>query len=81
MPISDNKKIEILSNLVIRAGIYFDLFYVHESKKYREEYLNEMNKFPEYFRFSSHSYLFSMITYIAQIFDPHGNVGLNQHPR
>ena len=44
MPISDNKKIEILSNLVIRAGIYFDLFYVHESKKYREEYLNEMMK-------------------------------------
>lgn len=62
-------KCNILTQHIIRARIFFDLWLYFEEIKSRKKIIRTMNKYPSYFIYSIHSYFVSYTIYISGVFD------------
>lgn len=63
------QKLDILVQLVLRARIFFDLWWIYESSQTRPKYLPAMNRYPEFFRFDSHAQEVAYTIYLCHIFE------------
>ncbi|MCP3957381.1 MAG: hypothetical protein GY719_05975 [bacterium] len=71
MPLDE--KLRIIGQLVTRARIYFDIWWLYEGADTRPKYLEAMNKFPEFFRFDSHAHFVALVMYLSQLTESRHN--------
>lgn len=64
-----DQKLEVISQVVARARIYFDIWWVYEGAATKQAYLGTMNEYSEFFRFDSHAHFVSMVLYLGQLFE------------
>jgi hypothetical protein len=70
MPFSE--RVAIAVQLAIQARIFFDLWWLYEGPT-REGNLENLNVYPEFFRFDSHAHFVSYIVHIAALFESRSN--------
>lgn len=76
-PIELDRQLEIVTQQVIRASIYFDLWWFYQSADTRPRIVNTLNDFGDFFRFDEHAQFVSMIIHCGAIWDnTNGAVGL-----
>ena len=63
------EKLELLTQLVLRARAHFDFWWIYEGEPTRPTYTPAMNRFSEFFRFDLHAQLVSLTMYLCQIFE------------
>jgi hypothetical protein len=68
-PLSLKTRVDRIGQHVVRARIFFDLWYYFEEETTRSEIIGTMRDYNEFFRFAPHAFLTSYITYIAGAFD------------
>lgn len=63
-----SKRVEIASQLAIRARIFFDLWWHYEGPT-RNGILEKLNVYPEFFRFDTHAHFVSFVVHVAALFE------------
>ena len=72
-----NRQLEIITQQIIRARIYFDLWWFYKSANTRPKIIDIMNEFSDFFRFDEHAQFVSMIIHCGAIWDKgRGSVSL-----
>jgi hypothetical protein len=69
---SIDHRVETASQLVVRTGIFLDLWDFYHGPS-RAAILDTMNKYSEFFRFDEHAHRFSFIVHAAALFEPKPN--------
>jgi hypothetical protein len=64
-----NEQLEVLTQQIIRARIYYDLWWFYAGDKTRPEIVDTLNDFPEFFRFEIHAHFVAMIVHCCTIVD------------
>jgi AbiU2 len=64
-----NERIYRAVQLVLRARIFFDIWFYFEAKKTRSAILDTMQEYSEFFRFMPHAHQVAFIVTIATLFD------------
>jgi hypothetical protein len=54
---------------IVRARLFLDLWYYFEEHKSRQNIIETMREFNEFFRFTPHAYFASFVVYIAGVFE------------
>jgi AbiU2 len=67
LPIDD--RIERAAQLVLRARIYFDVWFYFEGRDTRAGIMETMQEYSEFFRFAPHAHFVAFIVSIAALFD------------
>jgi hypothetical protein len=67
LPINDRVRRAV--QLVLRARIFFDIWFYFEAKETRAGILNTMQEYSEFFRFMPHAHQVAFIVTIAALFD------------
>jgi AbiU2 len=67
LPIDD--RIERAAQLVLRARIFFDIWFYFESRDTRPAILDTMQEYSEFFRFAPYAHLIAFVVSIAAVFD------------
>ena len=72
-----NRQLEIVTQQIIRARIYFDLWWFYKSANTRPKIIDTMDEFSDFFRFDEHAQFVSMIIHCGAVWDrTKGSVGL-----
>jgi hypothetical protein len=58
---------------VIRARLFFDLWYYFESAATGPKIIDTMRDYNEFFRFTPHAYFVAYVIYVAGVFDGHSD--------
>jgi hypothetical protein len=64
-----NERVYRAVQLVLRARIFFDIWFYFEAKETRASILNTMREYNEFFRFMPHAHQVAFIVTIAALFD------------
>jgi hypothetical protein len=64
-----NERVFRAVQLVLRARIFFDIWFYFEAKKTRSPILSTMQQYSEFFRFMPHAHQAAFIVTIATLFD------------
>jgi hypothetical protein len=67
LPIDD--RIERAAQLVLRARIFFDIWFYFEGRDTRASIFKTMEEYSEFFRFAPHAHFVALIVSIAAVFD------------
>jgi hypothetical protein len=67
--LSVEKQLEILTQTIIRARIYYDLWWFLEGKETLPKIVDTLNDYSDFFRFTRHSYFVSMVVHSAIVWD------------
>lgn len=67
LPIED--RIERAAQLVLRARVFFDIWFYFESNDTRPSLLDIMQEFSEFFRFAPHAHFVAFVVTTAALFD------------
>jgi hypothetical protein len=68
-PLTLNERVYRIGQHVVRARIFFDLWYYFEGEETRSKIIDVMEEYNELFKFTPHAYLTSYLIYIAGTFD------------
>lgn len=68
-PLPLNEQLDRVSQHVIRARLFLDLWSYFESADTRPQIIETMRDYNEFFRFTPHAYLLSYVIYMAGVFD------------
>jgi hypothetical protein len=68
-PLTFNERVYRIGQHVIRARLFFDLWYYFEGEETRSKIVDIMEEYNEFFKFTPHAYLTSHLIYIAGVFD------------
>jgi hypothetical protein len=68
-PLPLDQRLDRVSQHVVRARLFLDLWYYFAEDKSRRKIINIMEDYSEFFRFTPHAYLLSYIIYMAGVFD------------
>src|SRR5437868_4343944 len=71
LPLDD--RIRTASELLKRARIFFDVWWLYEGQATRSGILDAMNEFPDYFRFDSHAQFVAHIVHMAMLYEGRGD--------
>jgi hypothetical protein len=72
-PLPINDRVYGAVQLVLRARIFFDIWFYFEAKETRSSILNTMQEYSEFFRFMPHAHQVAFIVTIATLFDKSRN--------
>lgn len=76
------EKVERAAEHVVRARLFFDVWYYLESAGNDPARLNALNQFSAYFRFDLHAHLIAFVVYIHGLFEKNGaSINLNRLTR
>jgi hypothetical protein len=64
-----NQRLNRLGQQIVRAGLYYDLWYYFEEHNSRQKIITTMRDYNEFFRLSPHAYLVSYVIYIDGAFE------------
>lgn len=64
-----DQRLETAANLIQRARIFFDIWFVYEGAETRPAILDTMNEYPEFFRFDIHAHIVAFIVHISALFE------------
>lgn len=64
-----NERVDRAVQLVLRARIFFDIWFYFEANETRATILDTMNEYSEFFRFMPHAHQVAFIVTIAAVFD------------
>ena len=67
--LSLNEQIDVAKNQLVRARISLDIWWHYIGSPTRDEVLESMNEFLEFFRFDEHAHRTAFIIQIATLFD------------
>ena len=77
--LSVEQRLETLTQIIIRARIYYDFWWFLEGQESLPNIIDTLNDFPDFFRFARHSYFVSMIVHSAVVWDKgRGKISLEQ---
>lgn len=68
-PLPIDERIETAGHLVVRARIFYDVWWLYEGAETRPQIIDSMNKFPEFFRYDSHAHFVAFVVHIAGLFE------------
>jgi HEPN superfamily AbiU2-like protein len=68
-PLPINERISRAVQLVLRARIFFDIWFYFEAEETRSAILDTMQEYSEFFRFMPHAHQVAFIVTIAALFD------------
>ena len=68
-PIHIDDRLEIIGNLVVRARIFFEIWWFYEGAETRPQILETMNEYPEFFRYDSHAHFTSYVIHMAALYE------------
>src|SRR5579862_3469806 len=64
-----DRRLHVAAQHVVRARLFFDLWFYFEGRKTRREIIETMREYNEFFRFTPHAYLAAYIGHITAMFD------------
>jgi hypothetical protein len=67
------QQLDILGKVLLRARIFFDIWWIYEGRPNRPKYLKAMNCYPEFFRYDSASHQIAYIMLLCQLFEDKPN--------
>ena len=70
--IEQNRQIEIVTQQIVRARIYYDIWWFYKGRETRPDVVEAMEDFSEFIRFDEHAHFVSMIVHSCCIWD-HGS--------
>jgi hypothetical protein len=68
-PLPLDQRLERIGQHILRARLFFDLWFYFEGPDTRPKIFNIMDEYSEFFRFASHAYFLAYVIYIAGVFD------------
>lgn len=68
-PFPFDERIELITQLIKRARIFYDVWWFYEGAETRPRILGTMNRYSEFFRFDIHAHFVSLVVYIAALFE------------
>jgi hypothetical protein len=68
-PLPLNTQLDRVSQHVVRARLFLDLWFYFEAKDTRPKIIETMREYNEFFRFTPHAYLVAYVIYIVGVFD------------
>jgi hypothetical protein len=68
-PLSLNVRLDRIAQHIVRARLFFDLWFYFEGQGTRPQIIETMREYNEFFRFTPHAYLVTYIIYMAGVFD------------
>ncbi|QIG49213.1 hypothetical protein G5V57_16705 [Nordella sp. HKS 07] len=71
LPLDD--RIRTASELLKRARIFFDVWWLYEGQATRSGILDAMNEYPDYFTFDSHAHFVAHIVHMAMLYEGGGD--------
>ena len=69
VPIAINRQLEIVTQQIVRAKIFFDIWWLCRSDITRPLIIETLNDFSEFFRFDEHAHFVSMVIHCAVVWD------------
>ena len=54
---------------MLRARLFYEIFWFYRGKPTRDQYIETMNDFSEFFRFDEHAHFVSFVVYVRRLFD------------
>ncbi len=77
--LSVEQRLETLTQIIIRARIYYDFWWFLEGEELLPQIIDTLNDFPDFFRFSRHSYFVCLTVNTAVVWDKRkDNISLEQ---
>ena len=64
-----DRRLEIVTQQIIRAKVYFDIWWFYKSPETRPQIIKKMNDFSEFYRFDEHAHFVAMIIHCGVIWD------------
>ncbi len=64
-----NERLERAAQLVLRSGIFLDLWFYFESQDTRPAIIDTMRRFNEFFRFAPHAHFVAYVVHTAALFE------------
>lgn len=68
-----DKRLEVAGQLVVRARIFYDIWWLYEGADTRSNIIDTLNEYSEFFRFDSHAHFVSFIVHLAGLFENRGD--------
>ncbi|MBX3650159.1 MAG: hypothetical protein KF771_02140 [Burkholderiales bacterium] len=68
-PLPIDERLDTAGHLVIRARIFYDVWWLYEGADTRPKIIHTMNHYPEYFRFDSHAHFLALVIHLAALFE------------
>lgn len=70
MALQAERQLEIVTQQIVRAKIFYDIWWFYHGSDTRPLIIDTLNEFSEFFRFDAHAHFVSMIVHCAVIWDP-----------
>jgi AbiU2 len=64
-----DERIQLAAQLVVRARIFYDLWWFYENEDTRSKIIGTLNEYSEFFRFDVHAHFVAYTVYIAALFE------------
>ncbi|MHB8697735.1 MAG: AbiU2 domain-containing protein [Sulfuricaulis sp.] len=64
-----NERLETAGDLVVRARIFYDIWWLYEGADTRPQIIDAMNHYPDFFRFDSHAHFVAFVVHLAGLFE------------
>jgi AbiU2 len=64
-----NERLDRAAQLILRAGIFLDLWFYFESQDTRRAIIDTMRRFNEFFRFTPHAHFVAYVVHMAALFE------------
>ena len=68
-PLSVERQLEIVTQQIIRAKIFYDIWWLYVGSESRPQIIETLDNFSEFFRFDEHAHFVSMIVHCAVVWD------------
>lgn len=68
-PLPLDELLETAGHLVVRARIFYEVWWFYEGADTRPKIIDAMNDYPEFFRFDSHAHFVAFVVHIAGLFE------------
>ncbi len=64
-----DERLQIAAQLIIRARIFYDVWWLYEGADTRAKIIDTMNNYSEFFRFDSHAHFVAFIVHLAGLYE------------
>jgi AbiU2 len=71
--LSLDTRLEVLTQQIVRARIYYDLWWLVTGSPSRELIIDQLNQFSDFFRFDNHAHFVSLIVHCTTVWDKNPN--------
>ena len=73
MVIPVERRLEIVTEQIIRAKLFYDIWWFYKGNETRPHIIDTLNNFSEFFRYDEHAHFVSMIVHCAVVWDSRSN--------